>query len=89
LRGGGFLCVLHGPNLHVSLYQVRWTEDLVVSGALERTPRGAVSARLQVAGPDGQTGRLAIRWAEEGPEPTAWIDGSLGGVAVVAALPAP
>jgi pimeloyl-ACP methyl ester carboxylesterase len=89
LRGGGFLCVLHGPNLHVSLYLVRWTADLVVSGALERTPRGAVSARLQVAGPDGQTGRLTIRWAEEGPEPTAWIDGSLGGVAVVAALPAP
>jgi pimeloyl-ACP methyl ester carboxylesterase len=89
LRGGSFLLVQHGQNVHISLYQVRWTEDLVVSGALERTPAGRVAARLELAGPDGEAGRLNIHWTDDAPLPTAWIDGSLGGANVAAVMSAP
>jgi pimeloyl-ACP methyl ester carboxylesterase len=91
LRGGSFLIVRHGRNLHVSLYQVRWTEDLSVSGAVERTPgpEGVVSARLQFTDVDGDSGELRIVWREGRPETVANIGGRIGEASVAAAAPAP
>jgi pimeloyl-ACP methyl ester carboxylesterase len=91
LRGGSFLIVQHGRNVHVSLYQVRWTEDLSVSGAVERTPgpEGVVSARLQLTDVDGDSGALRIVWREGRAETIASIGGRIGEASVAAAAPAP
>jgi len=91
LRGGSFLIVQHGRNVHVSLYQVRWTEDVSVSGAIERTPGpdGVVSARLQLTDVDGDSGALRIVWREGRSPALANISGRIGALAVAAAAPAP
>jgi hypothetical protein len=91
LRGGSFRAVMHGENLHVSLYQERWTEDVSVSGAMEQPlgRGGAVRARVAVTGPDGLKGHLRIDWPEGGPESRAHIEGDLDGLTVSAGAPAP
>jgi pimeloyl-ACP methyl ester carboxylesterase len=91
LRGGSFLIVAHGRNMHVSLYQVRWTEDVSVSGAIERAPGpdGTVSARLQVTDVDGDSGELRIVWREGRADALATISGRIGAATVAAAAPAP
>jgi hypothetical protein len=91
LRGGSFLIVQHGANVHVSLYGVRWTEDLSVSGAVERSPGRAatVRARLKVAGVDGETGELHVSWREGSAHAVAAIGGTVDGHHVAAAVRAP
>jgi pimeloyl-ACP methyl ester carboxylesterase len=91
LRGGGFLVVQNGANRHVSLYRIRWTEDLVVSGALERSPGpfAEIRARLEISGLGGLEGALRIGWREGTWAPTARIDGLIGGQALAALAPAP
>ncbi len=91
LRGGSFLIVQHGANVHVSLYQVRWTEDVAVSGALERSPGpdGAVRARIKLAGVDGLTGSLDIRWQDGTSGAIARLSGTLGEAHLAASAPAP
>ena len=91
LRGGGFRVVQHGANRHVSLDQVRWTEDLAVSGALERSPGpfAGIRARLKIAGLGGLDGTLRIGWHEGVPAPLARIDGVIGGQVLAAVAPAP
>jgi pimeloyl-ACP methyl ester carboxylesterase len=91
LRGGSFLIVQHGVNVHVSLYGVRWTEDLSVSGAVERSPGRAASvhARVRIAGVDGETGELHVSWREGTAHATAAIGGTIDGHRVVAAARAP
>jgi pimeloyl-ACP methyl ester carboxylesterase len=91
LRGGSFLNVQHGRNVHVSLYQVRWTEDVSVSGAIERTPGpdGVVNARLQLTAVDGDGGELRIVWREGQAGAVARITGRIGDTTIAAAAPAP
>ncbi len=91
LRGGSFLIVQHGANVHVSLYQVRWTEDVAVSGAMERSPGpdGVVRARIKLAGIDGLSGNLDIRWQEGTTGAIARLSGTLGDAHLAASAPAP
>ncbi len=91
LRGGSFLVVEHGANLHVSLYQVRWTEDVAVSGALERSPgpEGSVNARIKISDFSGYDGELSIRWRDGSAGATARLSGRLGDAPLEALVPAP
>ncbi len=80
LRGGSFLISQQGRFVHVSLHRVRWTEDLAVSGTLERSagPLALVRARIEVAGPGGLKGRLTVRWTEGLANAGARVDGAFG-----------
>jgi hypothetical protein len=91
LRGGSFLIVQHGLNVHVSLYGVRWTEDLSVSGAVERAPgrKGQVQARLKIAGVEGEAGELRVSWREGSAHALAAIGGNIDGHVVAATARAP
>ena len=91
LRGGSFLIVQHGANVHVSLYQVRWTEDVAVSGAIERSPgpEGMVSARVKLSDVSGFDGELSIRWREGTSGAEAQLSGRLGDARLEALAPAP
>jgi hypothetical protein len=73
------------------LTEIRWTEDLTVSGKIER-PRGRIGevrAWLHLAGADGLTGDLIALWPEGIADSRANIRGTLNGAAVHAQVPAP
>jgi pimeloyl-ACP methyl ester carboxylesterase len=91
LRGGSFRVVNDPSNVHVTLNQVRWTEDLAVSGRIDRPVGhgGIVRARLQLAAADGPSGELSVEWPEGIAASSAAIRGTLGGAAVLAQAPAP
>jgi pimeloyl-ACP methyl ester carboxylesterase len=91
LRGGSFRVTHRGESLRILLHRVRWTEDMAVSGAIDKSAGrpGAVRAQLVLAGPAGLAGRLRIQWRDGGPEARAQIRGTIGGAAVVAQTPAP
>jgi pimeloyl-ACP methyl ester carboxylesterase len=90
LRGGRFLVVNDASTAHVTLTQVRWTEDLTVSGKIDKplARTGTVRASLNVAA-GGLTGELAVEWPEGIANSYASIHGILGGVHVLARTPAP
>jgi pimeloyl-ACP methyl ester carboxylesterase len=91
LRGGSFHIVNDASAIHVSLDEVRWTEDLAVSGRIDKpaTRTGTVHATLHVAAPQGATGDLTVEWPEGVAEAVASIRGRLGGVILLADAPAP
>jgi pimeloyl-ACP methyl ester carboxylesterase len=91
LRGGSFRITHHGATARIALKAIRWTQDLAVSGMIDKRagPTGIVEARLDVEGPDGLAGRLAIHWQEGAPEARAQIHGRMGGAVVAAETPAP
>lgn len=99
LRGGSYRGVTHGPNLHVSLYDVRWTEDVAVAGAVERPlgGTGAVNARVQVATGDlsqgplraAPRGTLAISWPSAGADARVTVRGTIDGVALAGSAAGP
>ena len=91
LRGGGFRVVNDASAAHVILNQVRWTEDLTVSGKIDRpvARSGTVRATLHLATADGLTGELTVEWPEGIAGSGARIRGRLGGVTVLADAPAP
>jgi hypothetical protein len=76
---------------HVTLTEVRWTEDLAVSGKIDRpmTRTGTVHATLQLAESGGPTGDLIVEWPEGVAGSSASIRGTLAGAAVRARTPAP
>jgi len=91
LRGGRFSLVEHDRMQVAKLDGVRWTEDVAVSGTLEKTvgPEGRVQAHLQLAGADALDGVLDIVWNDAATDAVAEINGSLGGVRVAARMQAP
>jgi pimeloyl-ACP methyl ester carboxylesterase len=91
LRGGSFQVVNDASTAHVALAQVRWTEDLTVSGKIDKplARTGTVRASLHVAAADGLTGELAVEWPEGIANSGASIRGILGGAHVRARTPAP
>ena len=91
LRGGSFRVVNDASTAHVALSQVRWTEDLTVSGKIDKPLAriGTVRASLHVATADGVTGELTVEWPEGVAGSSAAIRGVLGGDAVLARTPAP
>jgi len=90
LRGGSFHAANDGSNIHVTLNGVRWTEDLAVSGIIDKPAArsGPVRARLHLAAGE-LTGDLSIAWVEGIAAPVAVIHGTMGGAATVARTAAP
>lgn len=97
LRGGRFTVVGRQGAQAVTLDAVRWTEDLAVSGTLEKT-RGRESRvrahlRLSPAGRSAGDARIAgvldIAWEDDAPAAVADIRGTLGGSRLAARMPAP
>jgi hypothetical protein len=91
LRGGRFTIIESKGKQVATLDAVRWTEDVAVSGTLEKTSGAAsrVRAHLRLAGTDSLDGVLDIAWDDDAPEAVADIRGSLGGARVAARMPAP
>jgi hypothetical protein len=91
LRGGSFRIMNDASVIHVSLDQIRWTEDLAVSGRIDRPAArtGTAHAALHLAGPQGTTGDLTVEWPEGVADAVASLRGRLGGVTVVANVSAP
>jgi len=90
LRGGTFSAAASGSGYHIVLREVRWTEDVVVSGELDSPGRsGVVRANLKLSAPQGERGQLEAQWPEGIAQPRATVRGTLGGHAVVADAPAP
>ena len=75
----------------VILNQVRWTEDLAVSGKIDRpvARTGTVRASLRLTTVDGLTGELSVDWPEGVAASGAGIRGTIGDVRVVAQSSAP
>jgi pimeloyl-ACP methyl ester carboxylesterase len=91
LRGGRLRVLQHGPKRRVSLYDLRWTDDVAVSGSLD-LPRGRnrlVIANLTVAGRDGLHGEMRVTWLDGDTGSQAQLRGSVNGEALVARAPAP
>ena len=89
LRGGTFTnaAVAGGYRLHLT--DVRWTEDLYVSGMLEAGGRGTlVRADLMLRSPDG-AGTLQMSWPQGTAGARATAVGNLGGERVDAQAEAP
>ena len=90
LRGGRYTLSRNAGGSRVTLENVRWVDDIAVSGSLESPQRaGMVRATLHVAGTAPASGTLHVRWFEGVPDPRAYIEGTLGGSHVVAEGPAP
>ncbi|MEP6883698.1 MAG: alpha/beta fold hydrolase [Gammaproteobacteria bacterium] len=91
LRGGTF-AVVDGPaSVHVTLNQVRWTDDLTVSGEIDKPSAGSgrVRATLHMAGAGFRTGNLKVEWPEGIANSVAAIHGTIDGTTVIARTAAP
>ena len=88
LRGGAFTARAQGEGYQVLLREVRWTQDLAVSGRIGWAGRtGLVRARVNLQG--AVAGSLTLSWPEGAPAPRAAARGVLNGAAVAADAPAP
>jgi pimeloyl-ACP methyl ester carboxylesterase len=90
LRGGEFTLREDASERRATLREVRFTEDLAVSGVISRPAgrSGPVTMQLSLHG-DKVNGRLAIRWQEPGVAPRAVITGRINDKTVRAVAPAP
>jgi pimeloyl-ACP methyl ester carboxylesterase len=89
LRGGAFTAVTQHEGYRLTLHEVRWAEDLTVSGRIDWPGRtGMVRAELEVHSPQG-SGRLELSWPEGAGETHASVRGLLGGKPITAQAPAP
>jgi hypothetical protein len=89
LRGGSFDARATVAGYRAQLQDVRWTEDVSVSGTVQWPARGtdgAATADLVVAGTAGVRGSLTLQWIEGA---VATARGALGGKPIVAEAPAP
>ena len=91
LRGGRFTVVNDATLIHVAMTDIRWTEDLAVSGNIDKPMAriGTVRAKLHLAAPDGLIGDVTVAWPEGVADSTAVIRGTLAGATVLARAPAP
>ena len=90
LRGGSYNVTESTGGYRITLKELRWTEDLAVSGTID-VPRykGKAHAALQVHGDPELTGTLEADWLEGPPLANAEVYGSLGGHPVAAKMQAP
>jgi pimeloyl-ACP methyl ester carboxylesterase len=89
LRGGHFVATEAGEGYRLTLEQLRWTEDVSVSGQLDWPgQQGMVRAHLSLQAPHTD-GTLELSWPEGVSGARATVRGMLGGRAVAAEAPAP
>jgi pimeloyl-ACP methyl ester carboxylesterase len=90
LRAGTARLERHGTRTRIVLQDVRWCEDVAVTGRIlpERTGGGG-AARLSLVAADGTHGTLSMRWPGGGPEASATLEGAIGGRALRASARAP
>ncbi len=90
LRGGTFSVRESHGAYQLMLRELRWTEDLVVSGTVDFPRRqGPAQAKLRLRGGKDLDGTLDAQWQEGVSRAQAHVTGTLGGHAVAADLPAP
>ncbi len=90
LRGGTIEIAVTENSQHLTLHDVRWTNDLRVSGTVSYPGRvGDAVADLKVAGPGGVKGTLKVRWTEGVARARAQVHGAFAEVAVAAEGAAP
>jgi pimeloyl-ACP methyl ester carboxylesterase len=90
LRGGAFSVARAGQGYRLTLRELRWTQDLAVSGRIDWPGgSGVVRASLVLQGADATRGALELSWPEGVSAARAAAHGTLGGRAVLAAAPAP
>jgi pimeloyl-ACP methyl ester carboxylesterase len=90
LRGGTFKIRATELQYVLELHEVRWTEDLPVSGSLSWRPRsGRAEGNLSLSGSAATSGVLKVQWMEGIPQARATAYGKLGGKSVAAEISAP
>jgi pimeloyl-ACP methyl ester carboxylesterase len=92
LRGGSFdAAPASTPSgYRITLRDVRWTEDLGVSGRIDSAGRGGtVHADLVLHGAQVEGGTLRLQWNEGEGSALAQAQGQVGGQKIVAEAPAP
>jgi pimeloyl-ACP methyl ester carboxylesterase len=89
LRGGAFTAARQGEGYRLTLREVRWTEDLAVSGRVEWPGRAGVAhAQLELHS-GRESGRLELSWPEGVNGARATATGTFAGKAVAAEAAAP
>ncbi|MGA8574431.1 MAG: alpha/beta fold hydrolase [Candidatus Cybelea sp.] len=88
LRGGMYKAKPGNARDRATLAQVRWTNDLAVSGSADFDARRAhASAHLTLTG--ASTGTLDVTWPTLGSSASAVLDGTVDGYHLRATMPAP
>jgi len=89
LRGGTFTTVSEGGGYRLTLHEVRWTEDLSLSGRIDWPGRsGLVRADVEVRSLLAN-GRLELSWPEGPGDAPATVRGTLGKKLIAAEAPPP
>jgi hypothetical protein len=90
LRGGSFVAEAASTGYRIQLRNVRWTEDLTVSGHIDWPGRsGTAKANLELLDAHGGGGKLELQWSEGVSSGLATARGELDGKEIVADAPAP
>ena len=90
LRGGTFRWELRGTGFQFDLTNMKWTEDVTVSGTIAwDLVSGVVQAALEVSGPGSSSGTMSMSYSGWTPQATATLGGTLGGRAIGATMYAP
>ena len=90
LRGGSFRFHATNNGQRFTLKDVRWTQDLNVSGdVVWNQIDGRISAHLSVSQDEGPAGSLEVFWDDQKTEAQAMIRGIVAGRALVASRVAP
>ncbi len=71
----------------IKLEEVRFVEDLVVSGAIQINPEHDVTAEVLAVGSDGTVRELTLRWRAFLPEDETRVDGLIDGRQFTARVP--
>jgi pimeloyl-ACP methyl ester carboxylesterase len=86
LRGGLFSVEARGTGYRLTLREVRWSEDVTVSGQIDsRGMRQTVRAALSLQDATGRHGTLSLRWQADDAQAIARISGRIDGRVVRAA----
>jgi pimeloyl-ACP methyl ester carboxylesterase len=88
LRGGSFSVEARGIGYRLTLREVRWSEDVTVSGHVDfRGKRETVRAALRLQDATGRHGTLSLRWQADDAQTIASLRGRIDGRIVRAAAP--
>jgi hypothetical protein len=85
LRGGH--TVWDADARIIKLEEVRFVEDLVVSGTIQIDPQNDVTAEVLAVGSDGTVRELTLRWRAFLPEDVFLVDGFIDGRQYTARVP--